>query len=68
MPLNMVFLTPQIGLDENPITKALLPPSRFPLFCWLLRNNKACWGVSQRFFARGRNFKNCGRARISCNN
>ena len=30
MPLNIVFLRPrEIGLDENPITKALLPPSRF---------------------------------------
>ena len=28
MPLNIVFLTLKIGLDENPITKALLPPSR----------------------------------------
>ena len=31
MPLNKVFLRPQNGLDKNPITKALLPPSRFEL-------------------------------------
>ena len=28
MPLKIVFLRPKIGLDSNPITKALLPPSR----------------------------------------
>ena len=31
MPLKIVLLNPQIGLDHNPITKALLPPSRYLL-------------------------------------
>ena len=36
MPLNMVFEGLKMGLDYNPITKALLPPSRN----WLEKHEK----------------------------